>query len=880
MILWRIIVLAALLYGVSEAAQAGPHRALMNRADIVGGGLSQVVTGARHSCALPGDGSVRCWGDNSRGQLGDGTTVQRLFPVRVVGIEDALQLGAGDDHTCVLHADGGVSCFGVPPPSGAVRAVPRKLPPFGGFVFGEFVPATPVALAVGARHFCVLFASGSVQCRGDNSRDQLGIGADLAANPLRLVLDHDTGKTLRDVVAVAAARAHTCALLADGAVSCWGVNFPASNGNTARRKAELPPARAIVAGDDHNCALLFDGTVRCWGRNFEGQLGDGGASGTDGGETPVAVAGLTNVVAIAAGAAHTCAATSGGRAFCWGRNTNGQLGDGSTITRRSPVATVVSNVEGLAAGVAHSCALVSQGRLQCWGANASGQLGNGRTTDARGPVLTSLTRSIGARGIGAFANGSCAARVDGLASCWGANQAGQAGVGAKIPAAVLAPSAVATISGAVDVSPGGAHGCLRLANGRLNCWGSNALGQIGDGSFLERLAPAEIMSGQIAVVSGERQSCAISAASRLTCWGSNAYRQIADVSIARFGAPRFVDMDVRQVVIGDRHICWLKADGSARCRGDNRLKQLGDGTATPRGHAVKVIVPEKIVALAAGDNHSCALLADGLIRCWGDNSDFQLGVGGPPQGGPVTPPPITDPVSRTHLVERATAISAGGDTTCAILENDTTECWGDNATGKAGDGTRVSPRFLGGGQAGPVTRTVFVCFPTGCRDVVVSLRSLAAIEVGRGHVCGLRASGAPFCWGLNSSGQLGDGATTAKLRANEVPSFRFNIAPVVALRPVGPVVAALLNCAAGRKAMVELTLIQGTTRASASGVRGCAGGLERYEFATPAPDAVFVPGAAEVRARASILAPSDAGAAGAEAETQSWTRNVTLTAAP
>jgi alpha-tubulin suppressor-like RCC1 family protein len=317
------------------------------------------------------------------------------------------------------------------------------------------------------------------------------------------------GKTL---TAISTGYAHTCAV-AEGRAYCWGGNGDGQLGTNSTTDSPVPVAvnavgvlagktvTTISAGTLHTCAVA-DGKAYCWGANFYGRLGN---NSTIGSKVPVAVdatgvlAGKT-ITAITAGEAHTCAVADG-QAYCWGWNGYGQLGDDSTTNSQVPVAVNTTGVlvdkaaAAISAGYAHSCA-VAEGRAYCWGFNSSGQLGNASTTNSQVPVAVNAVGVLAGKTVTEISAGglhTCAV-ADGRAYCWGENGDGQLGnnktTASLVPVAVDSSGVLAgrTVSAA---SAGRYHSCA-LAEGRASCWGRNAQGQLGNDSTANALVPVPV----------------------------------------------------------------------------------------------------------------------------------------------------------------------------------------------------------------------------------------------------------------------------------------------------------------------------------------------------------------------------------------------------
>ncbi len=336
-------------------------------------GVEQVAAGGYHACALMAGGSVRCWGNNTYGQLGNGTSdpgIDAVVPVEVTGLAGVSAVAAGENHTCALLGDGSVWCWGANSAGqlgdGTTAGSPVPVQVSG--VVGATV------LTAGVSRSCVVLGDGTVSCWG------AGVPS---ASPIAGI----TGAT-----AVSAGGSHACALVAGGAVRCWGSNDFGELGDGTMLSSATPVdavgiagATSVVAGPyDTTCAVLAGGTVRCWGANAYGQLGDGTTTGSS---LPVPVVGITGATSVGLGAVHSCASLGDGSSRCWGNNNYGQLGDGTNAGSTTPVPVAgPSDLTSIAVGHYATCARTAAATARCWGANGEGQLGNGTHDGTNTPV--------------------------------------------------------------------------------------------------------------------------------------------------------------------------------------------------------------------------------------------------------------------------------------------------------------------------------------------------------------------------------------------------------------------------------------------------------------------------------------------------------------
>lgn len=403
---------------------------------------------------------------------------------------------------------------------------------------------------------------GTVLTWGNNARGQLGDGSTAGSSsiPGRACGNATCTMPLGKIVQVAGGDDHSIALLENGSVISWGANLSGQLGdgtNTDRTTpvkvcavGEAAPCTsfldgvvAVAAGDVHSLALLTDGTVVSWGNNGFGQLGEGSAVNHETSPVRVCAVGgtapctsyLSNVTSIAGGYQHSIALLSDGHVRSWGLNDDGQLGDGTTTFRTSPVPVgSLSDVVSVAAATVHSIAARSDGSVFTWGSGAA--LGDGTGAVATTPVQVCALGQFapcgaflsGVKSVGAGAYHSLAARSDGTALAWGYNANGQLGVGDTfvrfVPVQVCAPGGCAGVLTGVTAVAGGPNGLYSLAlrsDGSVRAWGANESGQLGDGTKTERHTPFRVcaigetspclryLEGITAIAAGNTHSIAV-----------------------------------------------------------------------------------------------------------------------------------------------------------------------------------------------------------------------------------------------------------------------------------------------------------------------------------------------------------------------------------
>lgn len=513
---------------------------------------------------------------------------------------------------------------------------------------------------------------------------------------------------------------------------------------------------------------------------------------------------------LSVGYTHNCAVDSDHTAWCWGDNSYGAIGDGTDTDRGSPVEVdgLMGRVKYVSAGFNYTCALLDDGSVSCWGWNRDGQLGIGSSTKDQltAQSVTLLGKDVTALWAGFFH--TCARKADGALWCWGSGWAGQIGDGAKMSRRV--PTRVTVFPTATKLALGAAHTCgLKPDDGSVSCWGSDIWGQLGDGaansSGATPVAVVGLDSSVTDTASGPFQSCAVKTDHSLWCWGDNDNANLGDGTTTGHTVPIKIDKlgeTVAEVSLYYDHSCSVGTDGSAYCWGFNLWGQIGageSGTLAPFLTPTAVTLPGAATSIGAGRDHTCVMLKSGAILCWGSNGAGQIAHRVFAQASPVIP---------TGFMKGAIGVGAGWRHTCAVRDTGAVFCWGDNESGELGDGswtTRTEPVMTGltgaataiaaglfhncarrddgslwcwgdnfGGQLGDGS------YDAAAKPVRVALvgTMVASVSAGGRYTCAVLVDGSLYCWGLNNSGQLGDGTMNDHVKANQVASLGTNVAAV------------------------------------------------------------------------------------------------------
>ncbi|MEY3011744.1 MAG: hypothetical protein RIT45_479 [Pseudomonadota bacterium] len=719
------------------------------------GWAKNIVSGnnAYHTCAVLADGSASCWGYNSNGQLGDGTTTNSGVPVAVKDLKGIKDMSAGYHHTCAITEDGKAWCWGdnAYGQLGNGDKVDQKTPVQ---VAGL---GSAVMIRAGYYHTCALLTDKSVWCWGYNSDGQLGDGTTTTSTaPV---------KVIGGAKDIGVGYYHAAALLEDGTVWAWGQNtYYQSNADstadqkTPTQRAGLKYGVQVTCGSYTTCVRQNTGTVVCVGRNNDGEQGSGVASSTAKADV-TKVLGVSNAVMVDGGYYHVVALGQDGKVRGWGANSAKQLGVADTTDQPKPlVVPFISDVVDVAAGRYHTCFLRKDGTVWCVGDGLYGQSGNGSTGTA-GDVAE----------VAPVKNGACKADTE----CQSGNACVTATCDTQTNNCVLKGTASGTTCNdgdlcTVDDKCDGNGTC---ASKPKDCDDGDACtlapaceagicsqtGKVDCDDFDPCTADAcDSKNGQCSHTA--IKDCKVPCKADADCADSNACTAdtceggfcafkpgndgnvcgIASTCAAGTCTPLSKGWATRLAAHPySYHVCAIHPDKTASCWGRNLDGQLGDGTKTNKSSSVKVKGVSGITGMGLGYSHSCAVIDGGKVACWGQNTYGQIGNG---SSGTTD---VTDAFTIPDFAG-VKQVAGGYGHTCAVKTDGTVACWGRNGDGQLGNGTINS------------SSTAYVKKP----EPVPGLSGVAALDLGFNWSCALTNSGQVWCWGDNGYYQYKDDATT------------------------------------------------------------------------------------------------------------------------
>ena len=656
--------------------------------------LDQLALGGFGGCVLTTLGEVGCFGDNTESEVGNGTDDEETY-VPVLVLDDAIAIAAGEELHCAIRAAGDVWCWGdntelVMGPAvmaGSDQALPIAV---GG------VPVSTVVEA-GDDHACVIDMAGAVWCWGDNDSLQLGRGGmDTTDSP--------------DATAVA-----------------------------------LPGGLAALdlgLGQDHSCAVLSDGTVACWGDDDNGQLGDG-AAGTDNG-TATLVAGLSSIVDVEAGEDTNCARNGSGQLFCWGDGIDGQLGQGSTLDSATPQPVVLpAAVQDVTLGDQFTCALLVNDQVWCWGEGSDFQVGSGDFVPVLSPIQVPGVPAVDLQDIESGGRGTCVTSAAGERWCWGYSGNGNLGIAPLFQLEPVPTSFSGPVQRVVlDAAEVEGVMCGVLLDGTVECAGDGTLvNNTTSGArgyfdpithHLVDLTPLPALTDVQDMVMGDSFAC-VATSTNVQCWGDNSQRQLGQggtgttdiltpVPVTGLGA-------VDELEAGAQHVC-VRVGGNVQCWGNNSDFQTGDSSGVT-DVSVPFTVPNiaDAVDIELGEGHGCALRSTGVVSCWGNDFDSQIGDNDMDALDPLAP------VDVTGLPPGVTQVAVGKDHSCALAGGEV-YCWGRADFGQLGQNNQTT---------------------SDTALIVPGLTGIVQIAAGYNYNCARDGAGDMWCWGDATDGHLGDG---------------------------------------------------------------------------------------------------------------------------
>lgn len=500
-----------------------------------------LAVGANVQCGINEAGKVFCWGSNSTGALGIGSTgVDAVAPTAIQSTETFRAIAAADESVCAITAAGATYCWG--------RNDKGQLG-IGNTITPQTTPKllnhghNYVKIAAKAHSFCGITATGKTFCWGSDEHGQLGNGAESGDKSFPQAVDMSQVTGEARFTNMLAGGWSSCGLTSQGDVYCGGaysdsiLGYGGALTGPASRPVPVPTMQkftALTNGYDHQCGLNAEGRAFCWGLNDLGQLGDASTSVKEVFPRAVSLQNGAAFIQIAAGNGSSCGLVGDGTVYCWGSDEFGQLGDGEPYENKNvPVAIASSHkFVSIAAGESHNCAITQNGAAYCWGRNDKKQLGDGTASmdDSALPKLVDGNHHFVS--VTAGKNHTCGVTVRGTAYCWGSDNVGQSGNGDHVTGLKSTPHQLDSSEIFRSVLTGVSFTCGLTNAGKPFCWGSNGWGRLGIGVESEgaKTTPQPVASSEtfVSISSGYAHACGLSQRNLAVCWGHDGFEQLSD----------------------------------------------------------------------------------------------------------------------------------------------------------------------------------------------------------------------------------------------------------------------------------------------------------------------------------------------------------------
>lgn len=705
-----------------------------------------LVAGTDHTCAIRGDGKVKCWGRNNLGQLGGGTSPQTSVAQTVPNLADARYLAAGNSHSCAVRTNGQIRCWGnngAGQLGGGVKNVYSGPMDVAG-VFGA------VAVAAGESHTCALLDDGTVLCWGANERGQLGNGNnEPSLAPVRV-------SGISTATAIIAGTGHTCVLVENGEVRCWGRNDQGQLGNGYTTDSNVPVAvKNLINADgtDHICVELSDTTIQCAARSSAGLVADTINSYIRAGGVN-ALANLTNATSLTSDWSGTCAKFRNGSSQCWSEQSSeiysllgypsgiffqrwtgaDQNADNQITYQTCKIvnrikliceapseaiwndavshADLFSGTIGIGnwslVAAAGSCAMTDNLRVLCWGEDPFGKNGNSALVD---PLASRVPGIVDVTSISASQDHTCVSTLSGQVACWG----GLPALHSYWPVAAPSPAFVGEIDSATAVYTTPFFDCASTPIGWAQCWPGSA------SNVVAEMLAHPVLIGEVARVEQVTSNCVL-ALEKVWCRNAT-YEWDWNGAAGFIGKFSQVPLPAPAIKINSRYdtTCVLLKTGRINCI--ERSHSESDAPKTISYASIEIAGIQHAVTVSS----NCAVTESGEILCW-NISGYGISKREILLYDPA--PSITDAVD----------IAISGGHSCALHRNGAVSCWGYNYSGELGNGTFERSDL-------PV--------------LVKGVEHAKKIIAGTSHTCALLTDNTVTCWGSNSFGQRGNGEKTS-----------------------------------------------------------------------------------------------------------------------